>query len=186
MGSCSHATTIAIRLDDSSDSSRCREGVTGEAPITGPLRRAAEQILADADGEIGLGDEEALPFIEARRIVFGDDDAFVGAHDRGRMEARPPPVAPPERATDVARKAFLHDDAFIDQHSGLVDRKLFLRLAKKGAFPATNQGRLRVARWGDVRRVLALDPHDAAPKPTAANEADALRIRWGLAPKGAR
>lgn len=146
----------------------------------------AEQLLADADGEIGLGDEEALPFIEARRIVFGDDDAFVVAYDRGRIGAAVPPVARTERAKDLAEKPFLHDDAFVDQRSGLVDSKLFLRLAKKGAFPSTKQGRLRGARWGDVRRVLSIDPRDDAPEQAPANEADALRIRWGLAPKGAR
>lgn len=82
------------------------------------------------------------------------------------------------------------DDAFVDQDAGLFDREVYLRLARKGAFPATTVGKKRVARWGDVKAAFL---KKCAPitvsEPTEDPEADllnAIRQQAGLAIKGGR
>lgn len=52
------------------------------SPYVGPLLQAAQKVLQRVDdNDLGLGDSEYLPFIEARRIVHGANDTFVLGHD---------------------------------------------------------------------------------------------------------
>lgn len=50
-------------------------------PFAGPLLRAAQEVLEIFDGHMGLRDDEYLPVVAARRIVFGQKDGFVAAFD---------------------------------------------------------------------------------------------------------
>jgi hypothetical protein len=70
----------------------------------------------------------------------------------------------------------------VDQNSGLVDRETFLRMARKGRFPAKKDGRLWLARWGDV--VVALQPDENATAASKLGEMDQMRLRWGVTPRG--
>ncbi len=49
-------------------------------PFAGPLLKAAQAVLEIFDGDLGINDENSLPVIEARRILYGADDGFVAAH----------------------------------------------------------------------------------------------------------
>lgn len=82
------------------------------------------------------------------------------------------------------------DDEFVDQDAGLFEREMYLRLARKDAFPNRKVGKKRIARWGDVKSALlkAGVPVTVA-EPTNDPEADLLneiRQRAGLAVKGGR
>jgi hypothetical protein len=82
------------------------------------------------------------------------------------------------------------DDAFVDQDAGLFDREVYLRLARRGAFPNTKVGQKRVARWADVKaafmgvgkQIAVVEPTDD-PKLDRLNE---IRQRLGLQVKGRR
>lgn len=50
-----------------------------------PLFIAANAVLAEVGQEVGLRDEEVRPYINALRIVHGDDNEMVAAYDRGRL-----------------------------------------------------------------------------------------------------
>jgi hypothetical protein len=82
----------------------------------------------------------------------------------------------------------LSPDAFIDQRSGLVERRMYLRLAREKAFPSKKVGKRVIARWGDVQAALAPST-DSLPKvgPEEGDlELDEIRVRLGLAVRGAR
>lgn len=76
---------------------RCTEGMSHGAsepkpptaspasPASDPLFIAATSVLADVGQDIGLRDEEVRPYINALRIVHGDDHEMVAAYDRGRL-----------------------------------------------------------------------------------------------------
>lgn len=101
---------------------------------------------------------------------------------------------PSDRRSDPASPASsrpLSPDAFIDQRSGLVEKALFLRLARQKAFPSKKVGKRVVARWGDVQ--AALSPAGPSPAPPSINdnedcdpELDEIRARVGLAVRGGR
>lgn len=55
------------------------------SPASDPLFIAATAVLAEVGHEIGLRDEEVRPYINALRIVHGDDNEMVAAYDRGRL-----------------------------------------------------------------------------------------------------
>lgn len=55
------------------------------SPTSDPLFIAATAVLAEVGHEIGLRDEEVGPYINALRIVHGDDNEMVAAYDRGRL-----------------------------------------------------------------------------------------------------
>lgn len=82
------------------------------------------------------------------------------------------------------------DDAFVDQDAGLFDREVYLRLARRGAFPNKKIGNKRVARWGDVKAALiGAGKQVAVIEPTDDPEADLLneiRQKAGLQVKGGR
>jgi hypothetical protein len=56
-------------------------------PYTGPLLVAAHDVLQRSADNIGLGDEEFLPFVEARRFLYGDSDSYVAMYDRDRFRS---------------------------------------------------------------------------------------------------
>ena len=85
----------------------------------------------------------------------------------------------------------LSPDAFVDQRSGLVERRMYLRLAREKAFPSKKVGKRVVARWGDVQAALSPAPASPAPRPPNDNQAcdpelDEIRARVGLAVRGGR
>lgn len=82
-------------------------------------------------------------------------------------------------------------DTYIDQRSGLVDKGLFLRLARQKAFPSKKIGKRVVARWGDVQAALSPAPPNLALSSINDNEEsdpelDEIRARVGLAVRGGR
>lgn len=90
--------------------------------------------------------------------------------------------APPSSSTPLS------PDAFIDQRSGLVERRMYLRLAREKAFPSKKVGKRVLARWGDVQAALA-PSSDSAPKLGVEEgdpELDEIRVRMGLAVRGVR
>lgn len=100
----------------------------------------------------------------------------------------------PDRRSNPASPASsrpLSPDAFIDQRSGLVEKALFLRLARQKAFPSKRVGKRIVARWGDVQ--AALSPAVPSPAPPSTNdnegsdpELDEIRACVGLAVRRGR
>jgi hypothetical protein len=83
------------------------------------------------------------------------------------------------------------DDAYVDQDAGLFPREVYLRLARKGFFPVTKEGRSRVARWGDVKAGFAKAGRTDITVVTQTDdpEADllnAIRQRAGLQVRGGR
>lgn len=50
-----------------------------------PLLAAAQLALTQSGDDIGLSDEEVVPYINALRIVHGDDHSAVAAYDRARL-----------------------------------------------------------------------------------------------------
>ena len=55
-------------------------------PCWGQLVGAAEAVIHEYDENIGLADAEFFPFVSARRILFGDNDAYVTLYDIERFE----------------------------------------------------------------------------------------------------
>lgn len=85
-----------------------------------------------------------------------------------------------------------NDDTVVDQRSVPAPSDLYLRLARRGAFPSKKHGKRVVARWGDVRRAL-LEASPGVQKADArgdersvreGDELDGLRQRLGLVSKG--
>jgi hypothetical protein len=75
------------------------------------------------------------------------------------------------------------EDAFIDQSSALVTRKVYLRLAREKSFASKKVGKRVIARWGDVRAAL-MDNNEHVAQADGEEEAlDALRRSVGLQPK---
>jgi len=56
-------------------------------PYAEPLVHAAHSVLHQFDENIGLGDQEFVPFVFARRIASGDQDAFVAIYDAERGDS---------------------------------------------------------------------------------------------------
>lgn len=147
--------------------------------IGGPLLAAAQRVLDEAGDEIGLDDTEIVPWIEARRIAYGDDDEFVATSNIKRRPLAPRRVVARTFADDT------HPDTFVDQNCGLVDRSLFLKLARQNRFPNKKEGKRRIARWGDVQAALRPNTEEA-PARTTLDELDQMRLRWGVVPRGGR
>lgn len=95
----------------------------------------------------------------------------------------PPRASPTKRRPRPHAPLDLSDDAYIDQRSGLVEQELYLRLYRAGAFPAKRVGKRIVARWGDVRAVLAGERR-AAPAQGAQDALDDLRRELGFVQRG--
>jgi hypothetical protein len=117
------------------------------------------------------------------RVAFPDVETFMRAF--GGSEASP------KREPSKARRMSappdpLTDDTYIDQGSGLVPKRVFLRLAHDGAFACSRVGRKVLARWGDVKTALSARGTPATPSQTPAEELDSLRRRMGLVEKGGR
>ena len=64
---------------------RCREIVASRFHANDPLFAAAQRALVQSGDDIGLSDEEVVPYINALRIVHGDDHSAVAAYDRARL-----------------------------------------------------------------------------------------------------
>jgi hypothetical protein len=105
----------------------------------------------------------------------------------------PKPLARPRAPNiNVVRIELSPDEAYVDQRSGLLDRKLFIRLARQNAFPASRVGNRYLAKLADVQRYVEahrLHPPPAAPPADdgpAVDELDDIRRAVGLRPKGTR
>lgn len=81
----------------------------------------------------------------------------------------------------------LTDDTIIDQTSGLVPRRLYLRLARAGVFPSRKVGRRVCCRLGDLRgyfRSTGKPLDERSDKKPGHDPLDDLRRSIGLVPKG--
>ena len=105
----------------------------------------------------------------------------------------PGPARPQHRGSSrgPSGQVALHDDSFVDQRSGAIDREVFLRLAREGAFPSTKIGKRVLARWGDVkaalqarRRQVPQGPPEASALQEPDDGLDDIRVRVGLKIKG--
>lgn len=92
----------------------------------------------------------------------------------------------------VSEGSSLPDDTVVCQRSVPAPRDLYLRLARRGAFPSNKHGKRILARWGDVRRALleaapplAKSASDPKSGTAPAEGLDGLRRQLGLASKGA-
>jgi hypothetical protein len=136
----------------------------------GPAEAALER------ASVGVEAVEALMTRLLRVDVLADDIARALAPRLCRI-IRPAEVPP--------------DDAYVDQDAGLFDREVYLRLARKGYFPVTKEGRPRVARWGDVKAGFAkagrtdIKVVEQTDDPEA-DLLDEIRARAGLQVKGGR
>ena len=161
----------------SAASSRSRtRGVVVRAVISPP----------DAEGRCRVTEEFSSvdDYIERQASVLRHALAALAARaldDEARL--LPPRPGPTKRRSRAQPPLNLSDDAYIDQRSGLVDQDLYLRLYRAGAFPAKRVGKRIVARWGDVRAVLAGDLR-AAPIQGPQDALDDLRRELGLAQRG--
>jgi|HubBroStandDraft_1064217.scaffolds.fasta_scaffold95621_2 hypothetical protein len=105
----------------------------------------------------------------------------------------PRPLARPRGVSiNVVRIELSPDEAYVDQRSGLLDRKLFIRLARQNAFPASRVGNRYLAKLADVQRYVEahrLHPQaavQAADGGPGIDELDDIRRAAGLRPKGTR
>ena len=96
-------------------------------------------------------------------------------------------VGPETASTSGSRQDCLPDDAFIDQTSErLPSRRLYLRLAREGAFPSKKVGKKVIARWGDVKAAVEAQGTPNQPSSPTDDGLDGLRRLIGLQPKGRR
>lgn len=150
------------------DVSRISDALAGVLPSVaeethskGSLRWA---VTITSDGQITVPLEFVGEFFQDRLRWEGE---------RRRIKKDAPPSEP--RAVSP--------DAYVDQRSGLLDRRMYLRLAREKAFPSRKVGKRVVARWGDVQAALSVqDAEDAPAEPRT--EEEAMRLRWGLARRG--
>jgi hypothetical protein len=111
-----------------------------------------------------------------------------------------PSPAPMPRARSAERPVKLNvirldvseDEAYVDQKSGILDRKIYVRLAKLGRFPTFKVGQSFLAKRADVLAYLASEAEAAKPKVKAPDEVaqdldlDELRKKVGLVPRRRR
>ena len=125
----------------------------------------------------------------ARAIELGlARPKVLGVEERSGLAVEPEPSS-----TSVSRhesrpsgpQDYLPDDAFIDQtNERLPSRRLYLQLARDGAFLSTKVGKKIIARWGDVKAAFSV--HRSPKKlPSPGDDGlDGLRRNVGLQPKG--
>lgn len=148
------------------------------------------------------GDEDGRQGLTWEVRVGGDGTIrlapeFVGAFLRDRLrwesESRSKCVTPRKPSTSASpgeprSPETFSPDAFVDQRSGLVDKRMYLRLARENAFASKKIGKRIVARWGDVQAALA--PAPAPPSGSERSdedpELDAIRAQVGLRVRGGR
>lgn len=118
-------------------------------------------VEVDTDASAGetAPPDMALAEEAARQALLGVADAIKRAALGAPPQSEPEPEPGP-----LADDALVHQDSF-----HIPDRDLYLRLARKGAFPSRKQGKKVVARWGDVNAVMG------PPSPTPTNAGPALR-----------
>lgn len=169
------------RLDKPSQGVDYREtGATSHAseapPLSLDLPPESLQKLADAVAHRVI---EQLHAAGGTRVAAAPEQDLSAAADETRRKAQ----------TKGREREAIHDDAFVDQRSGLVPKDVFLRLHRTGALATHKIGRRILARWGDVKAALAAESelrHAIAPvKLTQQDDGlDDLRVRVGLQPKG--
>ncbi len=142
----------------------------GQLPA--PLASAADglaNLLADTVTQIGSTLSTRL--------------AAVARRGRKAQAVEQPPSE--DTMARVEPGSALPDDAYVHQDTGLVDKKLYLRLARRRAFPNRREGRRVVARWGDVKAALQPPPAPTATESAVQpiDELDQYRRAMGLAPK---
>lgn len=90
---------------------------------------------------------------------------------------------------NVIRLDVSEDEAYVDQKSGILDKKIYVRLAKLGRFPWFKVGQSYMAKRADVLAYLAAEAETARPKVTPPAEVEAdialddLRRKIGLRPR---
>lgn len=162
------------------DRHRCIEGVPSSRPkILGPLRDAAVRELAEVEN-IGLDDESAVAFVEARRIVVGDDDVFVRLHDHDRFPKVPEAVpandvsgrgASRTRGTTKQAEALIaairdfvqvvskeveptEEDDWVDQKSSPLGRRAHLEAVRDGRLVGRKVGKRVLVRRSEVEAYI--------------------------------
>ena len=129
-----------------------------------------------------------------RPKLLGRDAMGDAPDDGGTSDAHGPIMqALPSSTQDPDGLA---DDAFIDQRDERVpNRRIYLRLAREGAFPSRKVGKRIIARWGDVKAALTPDRPNTKPSPQGARPKnqdapddglDDLRRSVGLDTKGGK
>ncbi len=163
---------VSLRMD------RDEESPDGDAPSTGEEDGIPFEVRITRSGQFQFSYEFVWPFLQERLAWKGMRGAptrkpAASAKSMARAE---PPKGP-------------SSDTYIDQRSGLVDKAIFLRLAREKAFPSKRIGKRVVARWADVQAALSPSPsrrssvndnEDCDP------ELDEIRARVGLAVRGRR
>jgi hypothetical protein len=142
------------------------------------------EVRVGKDGFIRMSPEFVGPFL-ADRMAWEADSRSAR---RSEPRAQPARAAPPHRVAAASGPEPISPDTFVDQRTGLLDKRMYLRLASEKAFPSRKVGKRIVARWGDVQAALApattttagSEDHDADP------ELDAIRAQVGLRVGGDR
>lgn len=149
-----------------------RESETGGLPITIRVRQNDLEAYHGCIQKGGLAEEVGRCLREQLPRV---------AQELTRLATNP---RPPKAIQGLATP--LSDDAFIDQRSGLVDKAIFLRLARELAFPSYKIGKRILARWGDVRQAIESRQRTiiGATGDQAEPTLDVLRKQMGLLPRG--
>ena len=152
-------------------------------PLFGPDDPAPE--ATNQDQRTLKGQETKGKDYQAGWIAGGYETAVRIAIEQGKER---PSKAMQEAPADDASSAHegLSDGCYVHQDSKILDRKLFLRMARAGEFPVSVVGKKRLARLGDVRAALARHQVKVAsrsPGLTDDDELDAIRSEVGLLPK---
>lgn len=191
-----NAACAEVGLDDEVDVELVQEG---DRPWPQWLwaRVAAEQVPEGASGvRSAIGAAKACTEPDPRLVASAANAILLAVTPVAEVLASrvtdlmPKLQAPPANADSAIMPGPLNgalaDDAFIDQRSGLVDKRMYLRMARRGDFPSRKQGRSILARWGDVKAALQPPPSSPTVGAVPAQPADELeqyRRAMGLAPK---
>ncbi len=147
----------------------------------------AEAEVCEEEAEVLTLDARAKSLF-ARLATLKARALELGVHHPERSDLRSSSPSRPPKAK--GGEGPLSPETYVDQRSGLVEKTLFLRLARQKAFPSKKVGKRVVARWGDVQAALCPAPPSPAPPPNDNQdcdpELDEIRARVGLAVRGGR
>lgn len=151
---------------------------------TDPTPDLSWEVRVGKDGYIHLSPEFVGPFL-ADRLAW---ERSLRVSRRGAPHAAPADVAPPRPVGSPSGQGGLAPDAYVDQRSGVLDRRMYLRLSREGAFPSKKIGKRVLARWADVQAALApVTPSThVGTNGNHDSELDPLRVQLGLSVRGGR